>query len=89
MGGGRKNNIHSRCFCRIFGRCCSSSGKKPNTSAIDDSPYNALLDVYEPGSTIAGLQPMFAALKARLIPLLKRITAELAFRSMTVFCTIL
>ena len=39
-----------------------------------DSPYNALLDVYEPGATIAGLQPMFAALKARLVPLLKRIT---------------
>ena len=38
------------------------------------SPYNALLDVYEPGATIAGLQPVFAALKARLVPLLKRIT---------------
>ena len=39
-----------------------------------DSPYNALLDVYEPGATIANLQPVFAALKARLVPLLKRIT---------------
>ena len=39
-----------------------------------DSPYNALLDVYEPGSTIAALQPVFATLKARLVPLLKRIT---------------
>ena len=39
-----------------------------------DSPYNALLDVYEPGTTIANLQPVFAALKARLVPLLKRIT---------------
>ena len=39
-----------------------------------DSPYNALLDVYEPGATIANLQPMFAALKARLVPLLKKIT---------------
>lgn len=38
-----------------------------------DSPYNALLDVYEPGSTIAGLRPLFAQLKARLVPLLKRI----------------
>ncbi len=40
----------------------------------DDSPYNALLDVYEPGATIAGLQPVFAALKTRLVPLLNRIT---------------
>jgi len=39
-----------------------------------DSPYNALLDVYEPGSTIAALQPIFAQLKARLVPLLRRIT---------------
>jgi len=38
------------------------------------SPYNALLDVYEPGATIANLQPVFAALKARLVPLLKKIT---------------
>jgi carboxypeptidase Taq len=39
-----------------------------------DSPYNALLDVYEPGSTIAALQPIFTQLKARLVPLLKKIT---------------
>jgi carboxypeptidase Taq len=39
-----------------------------------DSPYDALLDVYEPGSTIAGLRPVFAQLKARLVPLLKNIT---------------
>ncbi len=38
-----------------------------------DSPYNALLDTYEPGSTIAALQPLFAQLKARLVPLLKKI----------------
>lgn len=38
------------------------------------SPYNALLDVYEPGATIANLEPVFAALKARLVPLLKKIT---------------
>ncbi|MFO0706930.1 MAG: carboxypeptidase M32 [Nitrospira sp.] len=39
-----------------------------------DSPYDALLDVYEPGSTIATLRPLFAALKARLVPLLKKVT---------------
>jgi carboxypeptidase Taq len=39
-----------------------------------DSPYDALLDVYEPGSTIAALQPIFAQLKSRLVPLLRRIT---------------
>ena len=39
-----------------------------------DSPYNALLDVYEPGSTIAALRPVFAQLKSRLVPLLMKIT---------------
>jgi len=39
-----------------------------------DSPYNALLDAYEPGATIATLKPVFAQLKARLVPLLKKIT---------------
>ncbi len=38
------------------------------------SPYDALLDVYEPGATIAGLRPLFETLKARLVPLLKKIT---------------
>jgi len=38
-----------------------------------DSPYNALLDYYEPGATIAGLRPLFAQLKARLVPLLRKI----------------
>ncbi len=39
-----------------------------------DSPYDALLDTYEPGSTIAALRPLFAQVKARLVPLLKNIT---------------
>lgn len=37
------------------------------------TPYNALLDTYEPRATVAQLQPMFAALKARLVPLLNRV----------------
>ena len=38
-----------------------------------DSPYDALLDVYEPGSTIAALRPLFAQVKGRLVPLLRKI----------------
>lgn len=40
------------------------------------SPYDALLDTYEPGSTIAALNPLFDRLKAGLIPLLKRVLAS-------------
>jgi len=38
-----------------------------------DSPYNALLDEYEPGATIKELRPLFAQIKGRLVPLLKKI----------------
>ncbi len=37
------------------------------------SPYDALIDTYEPGMTVAQLTPLFATLKARLVPLLRRI----------------
>lgn len=40
------------------------------------SPYDALLDTYEPGSTVAQLRPLFASLKNRLVPLLNRIVAS-------------
>ena len=42
------------------------------------TPYDALLDHYEPGATVAQLRPLFAALKARLVPLLERVTASSA-----------
>ncbi|MEJ2231426.1 MAG: carboxypeptidase M32 [Nitrospirales bacterium] len=38
-----------------------------------DSPYNALLDVYESGSTVAQLRPLFATLRTELIRLLNHI----------------
>ena len=37
------------------------------------SPYDALIDTYEPGMTVAQITPLFAALKARLVPLLRRV----------------
>ncbi len=40
------------------------------------SPYDALLDFYEPGSTAAALKPLFDQLRARLVPLLTRIMAS-------------
>jgi carboxypeptidase Taq len=40
------------------------------------APYDVLLDHYEPGTTAALLEPIFAALKTRLVPLLERIMAS-------------
>ncbi|MGQ0811402.1 MAG: carboxypeptidase M32, partial [Nitrospiraceae bacterium] len=40
------------------------------------SPYDALLDTYEPGSTVAKLTPLFHQLRSRLVPLLKRVASS-------------
>lgn len=37
------------------------------------SPYDALLDTYEPGMTAAQIAPLFASLKKELVPLLEKI----------------
>ena len=39
----------------------------------DDSPYDALLDTYEPGATTAQLQPLFATLRHELLELLQHV----------------
>ena len=41
-----------------------------------DSPYDALLDTYEPGATVAQLTPLFARLRERLVPLLKHVQSS-------------
>jgi carboxypeptidase Taq len=39
-----------------------------------DHPYDALMYRFEPGETVATLKPLFAALRAGILPLLKAIT---------------
>ena len=38
-----------------------------------DSPYNALLDTFEPGATVAQLQPLFTTLRSHLMRLLDQV----------------
>jgi carboxypeptidase Taq len=40
------------------------------------TPYDALLDYYEPGMTVARLRPLFDALRARLVPLLEKVVGS-------------
>jgi len=40
------------------------------------SPYDALMDEYEPDLTVAQLDPLFESLKNNLVPLLKKITSS-------------
>ena len=41
----------------------------------EDHPYDALLDLYEPGARMTRLQEMFEELKAGLVPLIREISA--------------
>lgn len=50
--------------------------EEANYLGYQTSPYDALLDIYEPGATIAALNPLFDQLKAGLVPLLKRVMAS-------------
>ena len=52
--------------------CAVVSLKQEETQYLgyEQSPYDALLDHYEPGSTVANLRPLFSALKSRIVPLL-------------------
>ncbi len=39
----------------------------------EESPYDALMDRFEPGMTVAKIAPLFEALKAKLVPLVQKI----------------
>ena len=77
VGRSKRRKTISNCSCPACERSCRSSERRPSSSDTEDSPYNALLDVYEPGSTVAALRPLFAQLKARLVPITQEDSAEL------------
>ena len=41
----------------------------------EQHPYDALMSLFEPGETVASLQPLFARLRSGLIPLLRAVAA--------------
>ena len=43
---------------------------------FQDHPYNALIEEYEPGTTVAILKDLFAGLTAELVPLIQKIVAS-------------
>lgn len=57
---------------RIFQLC----RKKADLLGYQDHPYDALLDLYEPGMTVAKLTPLFDRLKTALTTLVKTIQSK-------------
>jgi len=49
--------------------CLASGGPE----GAGGAPYDALLDEHEPGATVADLVPLFAALRSRLVPLVRAV----------------
>lgn len=60
-------------FEPILRKIVSLNQRLAETLGYEDSPYDALLDEYEPGLTVKQLDPLFEQLKADLVPLLHAI----------------
>src|SRR5690348_7690909 len=71
-----KEQSHFKSFLPNLRNVLSLKREEAQHLGFQDSPYNALLDIYEPGSTITALRPLFAQLKAQLVPLLKNIQSS-------------
>jgi len=68
----RKTNDFQR-FLPNLERLVRLKRQEADYLGYTDSPYNALLDTYEPGSTVAQLRPLFATLRVQLIRLLDQV----------------
>ena len=60
-------------FAPVLEETFELNRKMADCIGYEDHPYDALMYRFEPGETIASLQPLFASLRQGLIPLLKDI----------------
>ncbi len=63
-------------FAPALRRIVTLTREKADALGYDDTPYDALLDEYEPGMTTAAVAPLFADLRAELVPLVEAIAAQ-------------
>ena len=68
----RKTNDFQR-FLPNLERLVGLKRQEAEYLGYTDSPYNALLDTFEPGSTVTQLRPLFAELRTHLIRILDQI----------------
>lgn len=68
-----KKNANFASFAPHLEKIVTLSKKKAKLLGFEEHPYDALLDLYEPGLTVKTLTPLFAELKVFLIELLKEI----------------
>lgn len=68
-----------RIFAPALTRIVDLQRQKAACLGYQGTPYDALLDEYEPGNTVAVLEPLFATLAARLADLLQRVMSSPAY----------
>lgn len=66
-------NQQFRQFEPVLKNIVNLNQRLADAQGYEDSPYDALLDEYEPGLTVQQLDPLFAKLKSEIVPLLKAI----------------
>ena len=71
-----KKESNFKAFAPHLEKVISLNKKKAEYLGYKDHPYDALLDLYEPGMTTAYLTPLFARLKTSLTELLRKIEAK-------------
>jgi carboxypeptidase Taq len=69
-------NKNFRQFEPVLEKIVRLNQQMADVLGYENSPYDALLDEYEPGLTVSQLEPLFGDLKAELVPLLKAIQAS-------------
>lgn len=62
-------------FAPVLSKIIDINRQIADIVGFEDSPYNALMDEYEPGLTVKQLNPLFETLKNQLVPLLQKIQA--------------
>ena len=61
-------------FAPLLERIVDLNRQMAEALGYEESPYDALLDEYEPDLTVSQLNPLFEDLKGQIVPLLKAIT---------------
>ncbi len=69
----KKNDFNM--FAPFLKKMVALNRKKASLFGYKEHPYDALLDEYEPGATVAMLDRVFDGVKSELPPILKKITA--------------
>src|SRR5262249_55543928 len=68
-----RENRQFKQFEPVLRKIVSLNQRMAEAIGYENSPYDALLDEYEPGLTVEQIDPLFASLKAELVPLLRAI----------------